>query len=135
MTWNQLRPSYRHTHPVDITILDESGQPMADATLAFQEFEVIPFIPLLPFGPFRTILNDRTVITNKEGKAHIDARYYSTIATAVSRAGVTLNVAYNETTDSATRTSKRSFAGQLPQWDIGTGFPNRSWQSTIVVRP
>jgi hypothetical protein len=133
--WIQLEPSLRQTHAVDIIILDESQQPVPDATLAFQEFEVVPIIPLMPFGPARKILNDRTVITDKQGKAHFGVKYYTTVANSVSRAGTKLKVAYSETIDSYDGKPRRSFPEQLPQWHVGHGFADRHWQSTIVVRP
>jgi hypothetical protein len=114
----------RKTHAVDITILDESQQPVPDVTLAFQEFEVVPFIPLMPFGPARKILYDRTATTDKQGKVRFDVKYYTTVANSVSRAGIKLKVTYSETIDSSDNRSRRSFPGQLPQWDVGSGFPD-----------
>ena len=135
IVWTQLEPSRRKSHSVEITVLNESQQPIEGAVVDYSEFEVVPIIPLMPFGPARTIDNKKSVTTNADGKAHIDVKYHTTVAYRVSRAGVKLQVNYSETTDSYDGQTRRSFPEQLPQWNVGQGLPDRHWESTVVVRP
>ena len=132
---NLSKPDSRRSHPVEITILDESRKPIAGAVMSYSEFEVVPIIPLMPFGPARTINNEKFVTTDPQGKAHLEAKYYATTAHTVTRDGANLEIAYSETTDSYDGKVRQSFPKQLPQWNVGHGLPDRHWESTIIVRP
>lgn len=130
---NQYAPYFREPRAVTIVVVDENKQPVCHAVVAYQEFEVVPIITLVPFGPFSTILKDHTVTTDDNGKAAFTIRFATNVARSVSLAGTPLKVVYSETTDSYDNQTRRSYLGQLPQWDVGEGSEGRHWHSTIVV--
>ena len=134
LTLNALTPYFRKQRAVTVTILDEAQQPVPDATIDFQDYEWVFFIPPLTFAsPSHLIDRRRSVTTDSHGKAQFTVQLQNADTNRVSRAGQPLTVVYYQTSDTFRGMGRRFSGGGFPQWGAIGGAANVSYDSTIVV--
>lgn len=133
-TINALTPYLREPRSITVTVLDEAQQPVPDATIDFQEYEWVLYIPPLTFAsPSHLIDRRRTVTTDASGNAEFTVKLNNADAHGLSRAGKPLTVVYYQTDNTFRGPGERFAGGGLPQWGAIDGFPNVTYKSTIVV--
>ena len=101
LTINALTPYLRELRPVSVTITNETGQPIPDATIYIQEFEWVHFIPPLTFGsPSHLIDRRRTVTTDSRGKTQFTVKLENAMASRITVNGQPLRVRSVQTNNS-----------------------------------
>lgn len=136
-----LTPYLRTPRQVTVGVFDESQQPIAGATLEFDESEFLTPNRLLGVvGIGYVIQRKRAVTTDANGKAQFGIRFETASSTALSRAGRKLKVVYSQTGDTfrgpGTRLDAARFDGALPTWmslSGNNGIMNVAYTTTIVV--
>ncbi len=71
----QIKPYLTHRSPIEVRVRDSSGKPRAAVEISYREFTFAPLIPLIPFGPARSIEKDGVVVTDSEGFARFGIRF------------------------------------------------------------
>jgi hypothetical protein len=131
---NALTPYFREERPILVTVLDEAQQPVPGATIDFQEYEWVFFIPPLTFAsPSHLIDRRRSVTTDAHGKAQFTVKLQNADAHRVSSGGQVFKVIYCQTSNTFSGAGQRFSGGSLPQWVAIGGVAKVSYESTIVV--
>ncbi len=70
-----IKPHFRDPSPIEVTVLDSGGRPVSGAKIVYEDHAIIPWMWFMPFGPARTIHEERTSETDLNGTAQCSIRF------------------------------------------------------------
>lgn len=117
----QIAPHFSTWTPIDVTVLNSSGQPVSGAEVRYEEWKHIPLIPLVVFGPARSIHRENSATTDAGGIARFRIQFNGSVR-GVWRDGVRLPVhhATSTTVTGGSYTADTLNGAGIANWSLGS---------------